>query len=51
MSPLRLLPQRREFFDLFTKASANAVAIAQLLVDLLDRFPDGTTDQIGRAHV
>jgi len=44
MSPLRLLPQRREFFDLFTKASANAVAIAQLLVDLLDRFPDGTTD-------
>ena len=44
MSPLRLLPQRREFFDLFTKASANAVAIAQLLVDLLDRFPEGTTD-------
>jgi predicted phosphate transport protein (TIGR00153 family) len=44
MSPLRLLPQRREFFDLFTKASANAVAIAKLLVDLLDRFPEGTTD-------
>ena len=41
---MRLLPQRREFFDLFTQASANAVAIAQLLVDLLDRFPEGTTD-------
>jgi predicted phosphate transport protein (TIGR00153 family) len=39
---VRLTPQKREFFDLYAQASANAVEIARLLVDLLDRFPDGT---------
>jgi predicted phosphate transport protein (TIGR00153 family) len=38
---VRLTPQKREFFDLYAQASANAVEIARLLVDLLDRFPDG----------
>jgi hypothetical protein len=38
--PFRLKPQKREFFDLFTEASANAVAIASALVDLLDRWPE-----------
>jgi predicted phosphate transport protein (TIGR00153 family) len=39
---LSLTPQKREFFDLYSAASANAVEIARLLVDLLDHFPDGT---------
>jgi uncharacterized protein len=37
---LRLTPQNREFFVLFSQASANAVEIARMLVELLDRFPD-----------
>jgi predicted phosphate transport protein (TIGR00153 family) len=44
--PLRLTPQRREFFDLYTQASANAVAIAERLVALLDSFPDRTADAL-----
>jgi uncharacterized protein len=38
--PLRLTPQKREFFVLFCKASANACAIAAALVELLERWPD-----------
>jgi len=38
--PLRLTPQKTQFFDLYAEASANAVEIARLLVDLLERFPD-----------
>jgi hypothetical protein len=37
--PLRLTPQKREFFDLFTQASANARDIARLLVELLEDWP------------
>jgi predicted phosphate transport protein (TIGR00153 family) len=37
---LRLTPQNRAFFGLFSHASSNAVEIARLLVDLLDRFPE-----------
>jgi len=36
---LPLKPQKREFFDLFTQASANAVEISRLLVELLESFP------------
>jgi predicted phosphate transport protein (TIGR00153 family) len=39
MARISLVPQNREFFSLFTKASGNAVEIAQLLVRLLDEFP------------
>ena len=39
-------PQSREFFDLFTQASANAVDIARLLTQLLDRFPDDGVELI-----
>ncbi|HWB21478.1 MAG TPA: DUF47 family protein [Gaiellaceae bacterium] len=39
MAALRLTPQKREFFDLFTQASANAREIARLLVDLLEEWP------------
>jgi len=37
---LRLTPQKREFFQLFNQASANARDIARLLVDLLDEWPE-----------
>jgi predicted phosphate transport protein (TIGR00153 family) len=37
---VRLVPQRTEFFELYRKAAANAVAIGRALVELLDRFPD-----------
>ena len=40
MARLRLTPQKREFFELYARASANAVEIARLLVQLLERFPD-----------
>ena len=40
MARLRLTPQRREFFALLSTASDNAVDIARLLVELLERFPD-----------
>jgi uncharacterized protein len=38
--PIRLTPQKREFFDLFTQASSNARAISHALVDLLDEWPE-----------
>src|SRR5262245_49827874 len=39
MAKLRLTPQKREFFDLFTQASANARGIARYLVELLEDWP------------
>ncbi|HEX4521727.1 MAG TPA: DUF47 family protein [Gaiellaceae bacterium] len=40
MARLRLTPQKREFFDLFTQASANSHEIAKLLVQLLETWPE-----------
>src|SRR5213592_1142584 len=37
--PLRLTPQKREFFDLFDQAAVNAREIARLLVELLEGWP------------
>ena len=48
MARLRLTPQKREFFALYSQASANAVEIARLLVELLGRFPEDGSDLIGR---
>jgi uncharacterized protein len=39
---LSLVPQKREFFDLYNRAAENNVAIADRLVELLERFPDGS---------
>src|SRR5579864_7008343 len=39
MARLRLTPQKHEFFDLFTQASANAREMARLLVDLVEDWP------------
>jgi uncharacterized protein len=36
---LSLLPQKREFFELYNRASANICEIAERLIELLDRFP------------
>ncbi|TMK34000.1 MAG: DUF47 domain-containing protein [Actinobacteria bacterium] len=36
---INLVPQNREFFRLFVRASSNAVGIAEQLVRLLDDFP------------
>jgi uncharacterized protein len=45
---VRFIPQRREFFELFTRASSNAVDIGRLLVQLLDRFPTDGAELIGQ---
>jgi predicted phosphate transport protein (TIGR00153 family) len=37
---LRLKPEKREFFDLFTKAAENAREIARVLCDLLEGWPE-----------
>jgi len=39
MARMSLVPQKREFFALYNRAAENAVAIAQALVELLERFP------------
>src|ERR1700754_297769 len=39
MAKLGLVPQKREFFDLYNRAAANTVAIAQALIELLEQFP------------
>jgi predicted phosphate transport protein (TIGR00153 family) len=41
---LSLIPQKREFFELYNRAAENIVAIAEKLVELLDRFPDGADE-------
>jgi predicted phosphate transport protein (TIGR00153 family) len=38
--PIRLVPERTQFFDLYGASAANVVSIADLLVQLLDRFPE-----------
>jgi uncharacterized protein len=44
MVRISLVPQKREFFRLFTQASSNAVELARLLVRLLDEFPGSDGD-------
>ncbi|SRR5581483_5435136 len=46
MARLSLVPQKREFFDLYNRAAQNTVAIAQRLLDLLDAFPQDADDLI-----
>jgi len=45
---VRFIPQRKEFFDLFSRASSNAVDIARLLVELLNRYPQDGAELIAR---
>src|SRR5437870_8663612 len=39
MARISLVPQKREFFVLYSRAARNAVEIARLLVELLEAFP------------
>jgi predicted phosphate transport protein (TIGR00153 family) len=48
MPRLRLTPQKHAFFELYAQASANAVEIARLLVQLLETFPDDGDGLISR---
>ncbi len=40
MAKIRLIPQTRGFYTLFDRAAQNLVATAQLLLDLLESYPD-----------
>ncbi len=44
----RLVPQRREFFDYFSRASSNAVEVARLAKELFERFPQDGAELIAR---
>jgi predicted phosphate transport protein (TIGR00153 family) len=44
MPRISLVPQKREFFDLYNRSAQNIVAISQRLVELLDVFPEGADD-------
>jgi hypothetical protein len=45
---IRFTPERKEFFDLFTRASSNAVDIARLGSELFDRYPRDGEELIRR---
>jgi predicted phosphate transport protein (TIGR00153 family) len=46
MARISLVPQKREFFDLYNRAAANAIAITQRLIHLLDEFPNGADERM-----
>jgi hypothetical protein len=43
---ISLVPQKREFYELYNRAAANTVEISGKLVELLDVFPDGAADRM-----
>jgi predicted phosphate transport protein (TIGR00153 family) len=45
MARLSLVPQKREFFDLYNRAAANIVAITQELIEMLESFPAGADER------
>lgn len=46
MVRISLIPKKGEFFQLYSGAAANNIAIAQLLIGLLDRYPDDVEAQL-----
>jgi uncharacterized protein len=44
---ITLIPQKREFFELYNRAAENIVAIADRLVELLEDFPDRADELVG----
>src|SRR5580765_1625588 len=44
----RVTPERREFYEYFSRASSNAVDIARLGKELFDRFPRDGAELIAR---
>jgi predicted phosphate transport protein (TIGR00153 family) len=45
---VRFTPERKEFFDLFSRASTNAVDIARMGSELFERFPQDGAELIRR---
>ena len=45
---IRFAPERKEFFDLFSRAASNAVDIARLGSELFQRYPRDGAELIGR---
>jgi len=45
---IRFTPERKEFFELFSRASSNAVDVARLGMELFERFPEDGAELIGR---
>jgi uncharacterized protein len=43
---INLVPQRKEFYELYSRSSANLVEISRLLVSFLDQFPGNGTDLV-----
>jgi predicted phosphate transport protein (TIGR00153 family) len=43
---ISLVPQKREFFDLYNRAAQNAVAIAHALIDMLEQFPERSEERL-----
>jgi predicted phosphate transport protein (TIGR00153 family) len=41
---INLVPQRKEFFELYSRSSANLVEISDLLIRFLERFPQDGAD-------
>ena len=48
MARINLVPQRKEFYELYSRASANVVDIAQALAAFLAGFPEGGEDGVRR---
>jgi len=46
MARLSLVPQKREFYDLYNRAAANTISIAQALIELLEGFPEGSDGRV-----
>ena|SRR5207253_1716203 len=48
MARINLVPQRREFYELYSRATTNVVEIAQALAAFLAGFPEGAEDGVRR---
>ena len=46
MARISLVPQKREFYDLFNQAASNTVDISQRLIDLLNDFPEHADERM-----
>ena len=46
MARINLVPQRKEFFELYSRSSANLIEISQLLVRYLDGFSSDGSDLV-----
>ena len=53
MARIRLVPQSREFYELFDRSAQNLVATSRLLLELLEHYPDrgGLVDELSLIHI